>query len=140
MSNVLFIWKLFFIVVHFQIFLKCLFGSFTSVSISQRLSLMECLTEDTKKVGRCLSLPFARQSGRTRPNMDKGPSVNKRELRGVSFSGFSELPLIYFVIKVNCFCKVRCFCMWLNSYIYIFMCKINVCLLLLTFIIGMVCN
>nr|XP_022307790.1 perlucin-like protein [Crassostrea virginica] len=33
--------------------------------------------------------------------MDKGPSVNKRELRGASFSGFSELPLIHFVIRVR---------------------------------------
>ena len=80
-------------------------------------SLLECLTEEIKKVGRRLSLPLARQSGQTRPNMDKGPSVNKRELRGVSFSGFSELPLIHFVIQVKCFYKVRCFCMWLNTYI-----------------------
>ena len=51
-----------------------------------------------------LSLQLVRQSVQTRPNINKGPSVNKRGLWGVSFSGFSELPLIHFIIPVKCFC------------------------------------
>ena len=59
MCHVLFLWTLLFIIAHFTIFLKCLIKSFTSVSIPQGIGnlffLLDCLTEDIKKVGRGLS-------------------------------------------------------------------------------------
>ena len=62
--------------------------------------------------------------------MDKGPSVNKTELRRVCLS----FTLNNYSGKVFLLSSMF---LHVAKFIYIIMCKFNVCLLLLTFNIGM---